>query len=142
MAKTMKTSELVKKVVNIGFITEREILLLKRRINHGENVDLSAFEDNDIFVTDEQAVKGLNYLRRHLLTTRNVPRVRCKWSLPDLQAIGYQGDNNPLLNLNVHKLFKFEGFEDVSCGFTRYVEPVYRINGVRYSMAYGEPRTF
>ena len=138
----MKTSELVKKVVNLGFITEREILLLKRRINHGENVDLSAFEDNDIFVTDEQAVKGLNYLRRHLLTTRNVPRVSCKWSLPDLQAIGYQGDNNPLLNLNVHKLFKFEGFEDVSCGFTSYVEPVYRINGVRYSMAYGEPHTF
>ena len=142
MAKTMKTSELVKKVVNLGFITEREILLLKRRMNHGEYVDLSVFEDNDIFVTDEQAVKGLNYLRRHLLTTRNVPRVRCKWSLPDLQAIGYQGDNNPLLNLNVHKLFKFEGFEDVSCGFTRYVEPVYRINGVRYSMAYGEPKTF
>ena len=138
----MKTSELVKKVVNIGFITEREILLLKRRINHGEDVDLSVFEDKDIFVTDEQAVKGLNYLRKHLLTTRNVPRVSCPWSLADLQAIGYQGDNKPLLYLNVHKLFKFEGFEDVSCGFTRHVEPVYRINGVRYSMADGEPQTF
>ena len=142
MAKTMKTSELVNKVVNLGFITEREILLLKRRINHGENVDLSAFDGNDIFVTDEQAVKGLNYLRTHLLTTRNVPRANCVWGLCDLQAIGYQGDNKPLLELNVHKLFKFEGFEDVSCGFTRYVEPVYRINGVRYSMAYGEPQIF
>ena len=142
MAKAMKTSELVKKVVNLGFITEREIRLLKRRINYGENVDLSVFEDNDIFVTDEQAVKGLNYLRKHLLTTRNVPRVSCVWYLCDLQAIGYQGENKPLQELNVHKLFKFEGFEDLSGSFARNFQPVYRINGVRYCMANGEPQTF
>lgn len=79
MTKVISSEVIVNNIVKSGVITEREILLLKSRLNHGKDVDLLPLDDIEVFVTDEQAEKGLAYLRKHLLTTKNKKRKNCSW---------------------------------------------------------------
>ena len=68
MAKTISNAELVETIKNQGFATEKQINLLKNRINKS---DESASEINDltanfmpIKLTDEQTAKGREWLLR------------------------------------------------------------------------------
>ena len=58
-----------------GYLTEREILLLKARLNRGEDVDLSAIYSSDGFaITEEQTKKGYDWLMNQWKTPRGVER--------------------------------------------------------------------
>ena len=138
MTKKISSESVVKKVAKSGVITEREILLLCHRMNHGECVDLSPLDDVDVYVTDEQSQKGLDYLRKHFLTKRNKKRKNCSWGDYELKAIGYNGEGEPLTELNCHHLFKFYGYMNIG-KFLPYYSPIYEINGVWYYMKFGSP---
>ena len=141
MAKVISSEVIVNNIASKETITEREVLLLKGRMNKGKEVDLSPLDDIDVFVTDEQAEKGLTYLRKHFLTSKNKKRKNCKWSDYELKAIGYQGEGEPLKKLNPHNLFTFEGYMNVGRVFP-YYSPIYEINGIAYYMENGEPHIY
>ena len=110
-------------------------------MNKGKEVDLSPLDDLEIFVSDEQAEKGLEYLRKHFLTTKNKKRKNCKWNDFELRAIGYKGDGEPLEKLNPHHLFTFEGYMNIGrC--VPYYSPIYEIGGIAYYMESGEPHIY
>ena len=142
MSKKISSETIINGIKNAKFITEREVLLIKSRMNRGEDVDLEPIEYDDIFVTDEQSEKGLSYLRKHFLTTKNKKRKNCSWGDYELKAIGYNGEGEPLTDLNVHKLFTFLGYMNVGNGFFNRYEPIYEINGVAYFMYRGEPKIY
>ena len=141
MAKVISSEVFVKNIASKETITEREVLLLKGRMNKGKDVDLSPLDDIDVFVTDEQAEKGLAYLRKHFLTSKNKKRKNCSWEDYELQAIGYQGEGEPLEKLNPHHLFTFEGYMNIGRVFP-YYSPIYSINGISYYMECGEPKIY
>ena len=141
MAKVISSEVIVNNIASSQIITEREVLLLKGRMNKGKEVDLSPLDDIDVFVTDEQAEKGLTYLRKHFLTSKNKKRKNCSWGDYELQAIGYQGEGEPLKKLNPHNLFTFEGYMNVGRVFP-YYSPIYEINGIAYYMENGEPHIY
>lgn len=141
MTKVISSEVIINNIANKEIITEREILLLKGRMNKGKEVDLSPLDDIDVFVTDEQAEKGLAYLRKHFFTTKNKKRKNCKWSDYELKAIGYNGEGEPLEKLNPHHLFTFEGYVNIGRVFP-YYSPIYEINGIAYYMEGGEPHIY
>ena len=141
MTKVISSEVIVNNIAKTELITEREILLLKSRMNSGKEVDLLPLDDIEVFVTDEQAEKGLAYLRKHLLTTKNKKRKNCKWSDYELKAIGYNGEGEPLEKLNPHHLFKFLGYMNIGrC--VPYYSPIYAIGGIAYYMEDGEPHIY
>ena len=141
MAKVISSEVIVSNIAKAEVISEREILLLKSRMNKGKEVDLSPLDDIEVFVTDEQAEKGLAYLRKHLLTTKNKKRKNCSWSDYELRAIGYQGEGEPLEKLNPHHLFTFQGYMNIGRFFPCY-SPIYEIGGISYYMECGEPKIY
>ena len=141
MAKVISSEVIVNNIAKAELISEREILLLKGRMNKGKEVDLSPLDDIDVFVSDEQAEKGLAYLRKHFLTTKNKKRKNCKWGDYELKAIGYNGEGEPLEKLNSHHLFTFEGYMNIGrC--VPYYSPIYEIGGIAYYMENGEPHIY
>ena len=141
MTKVISSEVIVSDIAKREVISEREVLLLKNRMNRGKEVDLSPLDDIDVFVTDEQAEKGLTYLRKHLLTTKNKKRKNCKWGDYELKAIGYNGDGEPLEKLNPHHLFTFEGYMNIGRVFP-YYSPIYGIGAISYYMEGGEPHIY
>ena len=141
MAKVISSEVIVSDIASKEIITEREILLLKGRMNSGKEIDLSPLDDLEIYVTDEQAEKGLAYLRKHFLTSKNKKRKNCKWGDYELKAIGYNGEGEPLEKLNLHHLFTFEGYMNIGRVFP-YYSPIYKINGIAYYMEGGDPHIY
>lgn len=141
MAKVISSEVIVSDIASKEIITEREILLLKGRMNKGKDVDLSPLDDLEIYVTDEQAEKGLAYLRKHFLTTKNKKRKNCKWGDYELKAIGYNGEGEPLEKINPHHLFTFEGYMNIGRVFP-YYSPIYGIGAISYYMEGGEPKIY
>ena len=143
MTKVISSEVIVSDIAKREVISEREVLLLKNRMNRGKEVDLSPLDDIDVFVTDEQAEKGLAYLRKHFLTTKNKKRKNCSWSDYELRAIGYQGEGEPLEKLNPHHLFTFEGYMNINIGRVfPYYSPIYGIGAISYYMEGGEPKIY
>lgn len=143
MAKALKNEALINKIKKCGYITEREILLIKSRLNYKRaNIeDFDFLGDTDIYVTCEQAEKGLKYLRKHLLTMSKKPRKRCTWGEYELNDIGWNGENEDFTNLKYHHLFKVVGFMNVGrC--VPYYEPIYEIGNTDYYMKDGEPTIY
>ena len=141
MTKVISSEVIVSDIASKEIITERQILLLKGRMNKGKDVDLSPLDDLEIYVTDEQAEKGLAYLRKHFLTTKNKKRKNCKWGDYELKAIGYNGEGEPLEKLNPHHLFTFEGYMNIGRCIPCY-SPIYGIGAISYYMEGGEPHIY
>ena len=70
----MKTEKLISEIKKQGFITEKQINLLKRRLNNGEKIDMSFCYENDIKITSEQTQKGLNFLLNQWKTPKGKER--------------------------------------------------------------------
>ena len=58
----MKTTEILSEIEKTGKATEQQILLLKRRMNDGEKIDVSYIWDNCPELTPEQNDKGIKFL--------------------------------------------------------------------------------
>lgn len=142
MTKKISSEELVKNVAKCRVITESEINLLKSRLNRGEKIDFSKLDNKNIYVTEEQSIKGLNYLRNHFLTSKNARRKKCIWSRRELQVIGFDDDYKPLRNVKTKKLFKLLGFENIGNAYYDIYVPIYEIGYVAYFMVHNEPMPF
>lgn len=141
MTKKISSEELVKSVAKCRVITEKEINLFKLRLSRGEEIDFSKWNNKNIYVTEEQSIKGLNYLRNHFLTSKNARRKTCIWNRRQLQVIGFDDDYKPLRNVKTKKLFKLLGFQNIGYGSYPLYVPIYEIGGVAYFMKGGEPLT-
>lgn len=141
MAKKRASETVISEAVAKKTISERDINLIKRRLNRGEIINFSPIGENDVFVTDEQAEKGLNYLIKHFLTSKNLKRKNCWWGDTALKAIGYNGEGEELTPMNPHKLFKLVGFMNIG-NFMPFYQPIYEINGVSYYMNGGQPEIY
>lgn len=62
--KKLETSQIIENVLANGVITEREVLLLKKRANNGDNEAANFYPgcDTEIEVTPEQSAKGYKWL--------------------------------------------------------------------------------
>ena len=58
----MKSNDLVLNASKLGFITEKEINLLKKRINSGEKIDMNPVYNSEIILDNNQSAKGLSFL--------------------------------------------------------------------------------
>ena len=143
MAKTISNEKLIEKIQNTHVVTEREILLIKSRLNHGRmNIDsLNFLGEENVYTTDEQSQKGLDFLRKKLLTKRNCRRKNCNWGEYELQDIGWQGDDVCMKNIKVHHLFTLIGFMNIYPWIPYYV-PIYAIGDTSYYMKNGVPTIY
>jgi len=102
MAKTISNSELVETIKEQGFITEKQILLLKNRLNRNkeneqEISDLTA-DIMPIKLTEEQTAKGREWLLRKNLKNNGAFRKNATLSeyeisvLKDTQTAAYLSD--------------------------------------------------
>ena len=70
-------TKIYNEIASAGVITEREVLLMKRRANHGHASDVvSIFSNGNLLITPEQADKGLAWLKDLWKTPRGVVRKR------------------------------------------------------------------
>ena len=141
MAKKLTTKELIEQINRRDVITEKEILLLCHRYDRGEDLDTMGLLNTPMPITDEQAIKGLNFLRKSQLTSKNILRKNHYWTANELKAIGFNGEGQPLTELDPHNLFLFDGFENISRGLGYKWSPRYLIGGVYYYMNCGVPVT-
>jgi|3_EtaG_2_1085321.scaffolds.fasta_scaffold122756_1 hypothetical protein len=107
----MKT--LTKDITAKDTLTEREIILLKRRANKGEEVELR----EEYEITPEQTAKGLAYLLNQWRTPRGVERKHNPFGIREQDA------------LNTFKSFTFDGFYDAGNGFVKWYMPIYTVIG-------------
>jgi hypothetical protein len=103
------SEELLKKEI----LTEKEINLLKLRLNKGEAI----YVDGEYRITPEQTKKGLEWLMN-------------KWKSPR----GVERKNNPFGNRETAALenfshFTFEGFADIGNQYRSFAVPIYGVHG-------------
>lgn len=120
----MKTIDLIKNIEEKGIITEREILLLKRRANNGD-IEAANFYpgcDRGIEVTDEQSEKGFKSLYNLYKTPMGKERKNNPFGYREMDILdNYNGER-----------FTFVGFYDDSNRFRSYYIPIYEIGGMQY----------
>lgn len=139
MAKKLTTKELIEQINRRGIITEKEILLLCHHYDDSEDFGTMELLKTPLPITDEQAIKGLNFLRKSQLTSKNKLRKNHYWTANELKAIGFNGEGQPLTELDPHNLFFFDGFENIGRGFGNKWSPRYLVGGIYYYMNFGVP---
>lgn len=111
----MKTEKVIEEIKRNGFITERQINLLKNRANRGEIIDFYDIEYSNI--TPEQTEKGIKFLLNLYKTPTG--KVRKNNPFSDKQA--------KVLETFVE--FAFVGFYPKSNGYVSYHFPIYSVCG-------------
>lgn len=111
----MKTEKAIEGIKRNGFITERQINLLKNRANRGEIIDF--YDMQYIHITQEQAEKGIKFL----LNLYKTPTGRAR-------------KNNPFSDKQAKVLetfveFAFVGFYPKRYGSASYNCPIYLVCG-------------
>lgn len=111
----MKTEKVIEEVKRNGFITERQINLLKNRANRGEFIDL--YDLQYTHITPEQTEKGIKFL----LNLYKTPT-------------GKIMKNNPFSDHQAKVLetfveFAFVGFCLKINGFVSHYSPIYLVCG-------------
>lgn len=123
----MKTNEQIfEEIKEQGYITEQQIMLLKRRGNHqNEDIfDYTLFEleqfDHGIPLTPDQNEKGIKFPRSLAYTPTGKTRKNCPFGYRELNII------------NTSSEFRFKGFHDA--GRRNYVSllPLYELDGMEY----------
>lgn len=119
----MKTNEQIfAEIKEQGYITERQLLLIKNRSNHAQE-DLFDYDLRGIRVTREQGQKGLDWLRKQARRRKNNPFGKRE---RDIVLNADAGD------------FTFNGFEDEGNYYHTNFQPRYGLNGMEYTVVCGE----
>lgn len=121
----MKTIDLMQKISDTNEISEKEILLLKNRMNKGEKIDVQIIWDNCPKLTSEQNDKGLKFLLNLWKTPANK---ECKNN-----PFGYR-EEEVLENFSY---FELAGFYDAAkYGQRSFYLPLYNCIGNETSFQY------
>lgn len=129
----------IERIIKKGIITEKEINVIKVRLNGGDFINLSSFFDKKIYLTDEHALKELAYLRKLLLTESGHKLKNCSWDNEDLFVIGYAKDDVALKEMDPRNLISFFNFQCICLTIPRFT-PIYEINGIAYYILNGKPK--
>lgn len=113
----MDTTKIYYEIAERGIITEREILLIKRRLNNFGEVLIkrALFGNGPLQITPEQTVKGLDWLLDKYKTPRGVVRKHNPFNQKHIAI------------LENFKKFELVGFEDVSRNYMMWFMPIYRV---------------
>lgn len=98
-----------------GYITEREILVLKARMNRGEEVDLHKIHEDGMDITPEQTKKGYDWLMNQWKTPRGMERKN--------NPFGYREENI----LDNFERFEITDFYNIGNIYHNYYVPVYTV---------------
>ena len=120
----METNDLILQIAKNGIITEREINLIKNKMNHGENIYLHPIYENEIDITREQTKKEYKFLM-------NI------WKTQS----GKERKNGPFLYIEKKVLDSFEkiqfsGYYTNKNCFGSYYIPIYLVIGKNESFEY------
>lgn len=120
----MKTTDLIKSIEEKGIITEKEILLLKRRANNGDSDAANFYPgcDRVIEVSDKQSEKGFKWLYNLYKTPTGKERKN--------NPFGYR-EMDILDNYNGERL-TFVGFYNAVNRYYSLHVPIYELNGMVY----------
>lgn len=121
---TKKTEDFLKEIKKSGLITESQMKTLLLRKNKGEKFDEGIFWDGEIFLTKEQAKKGLDWLMN-------------KYKTPT----GKERSNNPFgyreqLALEQAEKIRLVGFHDAGNFFHSFYVPLYEVYGTTQYFQY------
>jgi len=120
----MKTKDLLKKIKESNLITESEILLLKRRLNKGEKIDMDYIWNNEIELTPEQNKKGIDFLMNQYISPNGKERKNNPFGYREIEILkNFTG-------------FTFKGFYDAGNYYHSYYLPLYDCNGDNNSFEY------
>ena len=121
----MKTEQILEKET----ISTREVKLLMRRANNGENIDFSKFWENEVKLEDGE--QGIQYLLNQWKTPKGVERKN--------NPFGYREEK--ILENFSH--FEFKGQYDAGNRYHKYFIPLWVVvskdgDGFEYHMAKGQ----
>ena len=139
MTKSLTSKTIVNRAKKSNFILKNEISLLSQRMTKGKDVDLSPLRGIDVYISEEQAKEELYFLRSRLLTKDGKKAAYCEWDDESLKSIGYNGDGQPLTELDPFHLVKFRGLLDIGVVDSCYT-PIYEIGTMTYHLLRGFPR--
>lgn len=129
--KPTTNTAILENVRSNGFITEREILLLKRRSN-AEQHDLFDYDllntfDFGVPVTPEQGAKGLLWLQ-NLIKRNGEPKAGQNLGWREIEIIKTATKDD----------FSFCGFYDAGDRYFSVFVPIYRCNAMEYYVLGGK----
>ena len=112
----IKTSDVTAQTV----LTEKDINLLKKRMNAGEAFELA----EEYAITEEQTEKGLAWLNNLRKTPTGAERKNNPYGYREEEA------------LDTFTHFTFDGFADVGNQFVHFYVPIYTVHGKESSFQY------
>ncbi len=114
----MKTQ--TKDVVSKDLLSEKEINLLKNRLNKGDEIELK----DEYNITQEQTKKGFDYLWNQYQTPTGKLRKNNPFGTREQDA------------LESFKRFTFDGYFNAGNGFVDWYMPIYTVYGGETSFQY------
>nr|UWF95884.1 MAG: hypothetical protein [Bacteriophage sp.] len=122
--KKLETSQIIENVLSNGVITEREVLLLKKRANNGDDEAANFYPgcDIEIEVTEEQSAKGYKWLMNLYKTPTGKERKNNPFGYREMNILdNYKGER-----------FQFVGFYNDGNRWHDYYTPIYSLCGMEY----------
>lgn len=117
------TADMIAEISAKAVITEREILLLKKRANAGEK-EAAFWPEEALSMTPEQTEKGIAWLRDQWKTPRGVVRKNNPFGYREEEAI------------ETFERFTFDGLYDAGNVHHSFYLPVYTVHGKESSFQY------
>jgi hypothetical protein len=120
----MKTQALLSKIEQTKVIQENEILLLKNRMNKGEEIDLSIIYNNEITISEEQTAKGIKFLLNAWKTPKGKERINNPFGYREIDV------------LETFERFYFVGYYDAGRYGNKNMLPIYLVCGKEKTFEY------
>jgi hypothetical protein len=113
-----QTSQLLQEINDNQLITEQQMKLLLKRLNSGEQMELSIIWDGEIKLTNEHIKKGLDYLLNQWKTPNGKERLNNPFGYREQKA------------LETCETIYLQGFYDASrYGQKPFYIPLYLVSG-------------
>lgn len=122
--KKLETSQIIENIWANRVITEREVLLLKRRANNGDDEAANFYPGcgAEIEVTEEQSAKGFAWLMDLYKTPTGKERKNNPFGYREMNILdNYKGER-----------FQFVGFHNEGYRWHDYYFPIYSLCGMKY----------
>jgi hypothetical protein len=125
---TTKTQNLIDEIIKKKVITEKEINLIKNRINSGKvkfnDLNFEGIYEREIELTPEQTKKGLYYLKNLYITPAGRERKNNPYGWREIDA------------LETFKNFYFIGYYNAGNSYYDLYVPLYVVNGNKTDFEY------
>lgn len=125
------TEKIIAAAEERGWINENEILLLKRRRNRGERIQI----ENPIPVSYDQAQKGFAWLWDKYQTPRGAERKNNPFTDREMEALEWAKENGARFTLDEFYMVGQKWHEPVYCLITPILDISYFVYGGNFARA-------